>query len=224
MIIYKAENKVNGKIYVGETLHKLETRIHDHFRMGGSPVFYNALKKYGIQNFSILVIDTAKSIKELNEKEKYWIKFYNCKVPNGYNLTDGGDGITGYIHTPEARKKISEKLKGRKREYMVGDNNPMKRPEVRKKVSNSQKVYMSKPEAKQKVSEKLRNRKFLDEHKEKLRRPRSQESKKRMSESRRGKVPWNKGLTKETDERVKKYCDLNKNRYQLNEIKILAPK
>lgn len=104
MIIYKIKNKINGKIYIGQTMYSLERRIVTHlnanFHIG------KALRKYGLQSFITSIIDEAHIREVLNEKEKYWIGFYDCKVPRGYNFTDGGDGIDGYNHTEETKKKI----------------------------------------------------------------------------------------------------------------------
>ena len=127
MIIYKVHNKLNGKIYIGQTKTNINQRVYEHLKIGGSPLFHKALKKYGVKSFELSIIDISDSIQELKEKEKYWIKFYNCKAPNGYNLTDGGDGIVGYIYSKEVLKKMSESHIGK----MIGDNNPARRPEER---------------------------------------------------------------------------------------------
>jgi group I intron endonuclease len=65
------------------------------------------MAKYGEENFTIDVIDTASDYDELKEKEKYWIKFYNSMDQNvGYNLTAGGDGTFGKKHSDETKEKI----------------------------------------------------------------------------------------------------------------------
>jgi group I intron endonuclease len=129
MIIYKIENKINGKIYIGQTKYTIEKRIYSHLR--ANSFIGKALRKYDIQSFDISIIDNATIKEVLNEKEVYWIKFYNCKSPNGYNLTDGGEGTSGHIHivSQETRKKISK--------ANTGENNAAKRPEVRAKMSES---------------------------------------------------------------------------------------
>jgi len=106
MIIYKATNKVNGKIYIGKTIHNLSARLHRHLRADFP--FSKALKKYGMESFDIEVIDHSDNHDDLAEKEKYWIKHYGSKGKNGYNLTDGGDGIPGWNHSEETRKKMSD--------------------------------------------------------------------------------------------------------------------
>ncbi len=123
VIIYKIVNKINGKIYIGKTISSLEKRITEHLRAKGNWPFPLALKKYGIQSFEFSIIDTADIQSSLTEKEIYWIKFFDCKVPTGYNLTDGGDGVGGHKHTIETRRKMSEVKIGRKNN-MFGKKRP----------------------------------------------------------------------------------------------------
>lgn len=119
MIIYKIQNKINGKIYIGLTT-KIDwwKRIIEHSsgRKDKNSVIHCALIKYGLDNFNINVIDTCKNKKELIEKEKYWIKFYSsCDRNKGYNITNGGDGcrsLNGYRLSNEHKKKLSEAHKG----------------------------------------------------------------------------------------------------------------
>ena len=113
MIIYKITNLLDKKIYIGQTQRTLEERMKEHCRNRRKSYIYNAIKKYGIENFSAEVIETCETVEELNEREIFWIKFFDCKRPNGYNLTDGGEGCRGYIVTAETRKKISESHKGK---------------------------------------------------------------------------------------------------------------
>lgn len=55
------------------------------------------MRKYGIDNFHIVVVEECPQT-ELNDKEKYYIKKYNTYVPNGYNATLGGDGVIKYSY------------------------------------------------------------------------------------------------------------------------------
>lgn len=113
MIIYKAINKNNGKIYIGQTIFSLKKRIAGHLQeKRKSCLFPAALRKYNIQSFDISVIDQASSKEVLDAKEKYWIATHNCKIPNGYNLTDGGEGHNGYECSNETRARLSAAMKG----------------------------------------------------------------------------------------------------------------
>lgn len=125
MVIYKIENKINGKVYIGQTIQKLSRRIAGHVCPGNKyiSVIDKAIKKYGIENFLISQIDHADSIDELNEKEIYWIKYYNCIVPNGYNIEKGGknspksDLTKRKISVSNTGKKIGEKSPRAKRVF-----------------------------------------------------------------------------------------------------------
>lgn len=123
MIIYKATNLLDGKIYVGQTSRTLNQRMSEHLANNRTSYFDRALKKYGINNFKIEIIDKAETKEELDRKERYYIEFFNSKVPNGYNITDGGEGQIGIRrfgadnphygkhHSEQAKNKISESRK-----------------------------------------------------------------------------------------------------------------
>ena len=89
--IYKFTNKINGKIYIGQSVN-IDRRITEHFcRHDGTP-FHLALEKYGKENFIIEILEECKP-EELNEKEKYYISLYNSENKQiGYNRTCGGEG------------------------------------------------------------------------------------------------------------------------------------
>lgn len=100
--IYKIENTINGKIYVGQSSN-IEQRWAAHKspyeqeRQKNKPL-YQAFKKYGIKNFAFSVIEEC-SLDELDKKEKYWINYYNSLVhKNGYNIRCGGEGNDGENH------------------------------------------------------------------------------------------------------------------------------
>lgn len=100
MKIYKYTNNINGKIYIGITTRTLGNRHKEHIKnINDGLYFHNALLKYGIENFTLEIIDKAINIKELKNKEIYWIKKFNSfayqKNSNGYNCTLGGDGGFG---------------------------------------------------------------------------------------------------------------------------------
>lgn len=94
MIIYKITNINNGKIYVGQTIGTIEKRIKKHLNESNNssserPIL-RAIKKYGINNFKIEIIDNAETQEELDTKEIKWIEALECLVPNGYNVLGGG--------------------------------------------------------------------------------------------------------------------------------------
>jgi group I intron endonuclease len=88
-IIYRVINKINGKIYIGQTTKTLKYRAKRHLesaKRNDGNRFQKALNKHGIENFEFEEIDSGNSSKELNYLEKYWVKFYNTlSFEMGYN-------------------------------------------------------------------------------------------------------------------------------------------
>lgn len=131
--IYKIENMINHKIYIGQTI--LDDVIKD--RYGGSikHTHNNHLKDsinlYGEDNFDVSIIDYAENKDELNKKEIYWISYYDS-YKNGYNETQGGQyGLQTQEAIEKMKKSISiywdkhsEKKKEISEKYS-GDNNPL---------------------------------------------------------------------------------------------------
>lgn len=114
----------NGKCYVGQTKRHPEQRLQEHAKYATCRVIHHAIKKYGLENFDIDWIEVPDD--ELDAYEVKVIAKLECMVPNGYNLTSGGEA-TEYsaetrakmskVHTkrmkdPESRAKISATLKG----------------------------------------------------------------------------------------------------------------
>ena len=108
MLIYKVTNRVNGKVYIGQTTKTIQTRWKKHCIAAKSDnlPFHKAIRKYGAENFTVEQIDIAASADELNKKEIYWIAFYNSRLPNGYNVCTGGGGMSGYKASEETRIKL----------------------------------------------------------------------------------------------------------------------
>lgn len=96
--IYKITNNVNGKVYIGQTIQTVKERFYQHCATKCSDSVLNmaihkAIKKYGKSNFTIEVIEEVDK-DSLNDREKFWIEYYNS-YNNGYNSTRGGqDGST----------------------------------------------------------------------------------------------------------------------------------
>jgi group I intron endonuclease len=111
MYIYAYENKVNGKMYIGQTID-IKERDGGHQRSSHIG-FDAALKKYGRDNFDLFVMQMASSFEEADELEIFWIaemrNFLGRK--NVYNIADGGSSNRGM--NEEIRNKISNSLKGK---------------------------------------------------------------------------------------------------------------
>lgn len=98
--IYKITNKLNGHSYIGQSTNiehrwKAHKNTYNWERETRKPL-YLAFKKYGIENFSFEVIEQCSS-DMLNNREKFWIDYYNT-YKNGYNQTSGGEDNYGDNH------------------------------------------------------------------------------------------------------------------------------
>lgn len=109
MIVYKVTNTINNKSYIGQTINDLKQRKNEHISGSYKSYFHNSIHKHGIDCFVWEVLCECSSKVELDEMEFHYIKQYDTKAPNGYNLTWGGDGVHGYKHTPSHKNKISKK-------------------------------------------------------------------------------------------------------------------
>lgn len=116
MFIYCITNKINNKKYVGLTTKPIKLRFYYHKYLAEHNKGYYlhaAMRKYGIENFEIEKLDTAKNIKELKEKEIEYIRKLDT-FRNGYNLTEGGDynvnkGFTlAFIHDEIIRVSVKD--------------------------------------------------------------------------------------------------------------------
>lgn len=104
MYIYCITNNLTGLKYVGKCAKPVE-KSKKYFGLGIR--ITTSIKKYGVENFSKEVLEEDFSNKVLlSDREKFWIKYLNTKTPNGYNLTDGGDGCQGM--TEETKEKIRQ--------------------------------------------------------------------------------------------------------------------
>ena len=87
--IYKVTNKINGKVYIGQSVD-IGRRWRQHMTAEDDIYFHKAIQKYGVDNFIWEVIEKCKK-SELDERESYWIEYYDS-YNKGYNCTKGGDG------------------------------------------------------------------------------------------------------------------------------------
>ena len=95
--IYKITNNINNKSYIGLSVD-IENRIKTHFKKYKNindkeynKTLYRAMRKYGIENFSVeIIMECLKN--ELEKYEIYYIYYYNT-YHDGYNETPGGDGV-----------------------------------------------------------------------------------------------------------------------------------
>lgn len=87
--IYIIKNDINDKVYVGQALHP-EDRFKSHCKKSSTDCIVDlAIQKYGKEHFYYEILE--RQVENYNEREKYWISYFNCKTPNGYNISDGGE-------------------------------------------------------------------------------------------------------------------------------------
>lgn len=88
--IYLISNDINSKCYIGQSVDAKQ-RFASHCKNYTADVslINRAIKKYGKEHFKMTILE--KQIEDYNEREKYWIGYYNTLKPNGYNITPGGE-------------------------------------------------------------------------------------------------------------------------------------
>ncbi len=115
-IIYKHISP-SGKVYIGQTVNYNKRCTPGNYK--SSPYFYQAIKKYGQENFEHIILKECFSQEEANEAEKFFIDLYNStNVKYGYNIAEGGafqrafkgenNPFYGKHHTEETKIKLSE--------------------------------------------------------------------------------------------------------------------
>ena len=126
MYIYKITNKVNSKVYIGQSVRPVEKRFNRHMndaiKNKLDTHFARAIRKYGKDNFICEVIDTAINQNDLTLKEQYWIQYYDS-VNFGYNETDAISKCGGNTYASKTKEEllgISEKI----RKSKMGKLNP----------------------------------------------------------------------------------------------------
>lgn len=166
-IIYKITNKINGKVYIGQTTRGFNKR-YNYKGKGIERVYHyyisqkeknrfvneyllNSIKKYGFYNFeTIEIYDIAFSKEELDIKEKHYIKLFDC-VNNGYNFGEGGEisPMLGNCHSEEVRIKISNRMSGKNNPMYGIDRHGEKAPNYGKRWSEEIKMKISKTKIEQ---------------------------------------------------------------------------
>ena len=183
--IYLRTNKINGKKYVGQAtdLKKRQSDWNCLTQPYAGKAINNARAKYGIDTFDFEILKECKD-EELNKWEKYYIKELNTKAPYGYNLTEGGDGVYGFHHSEETRKKMSKVRKGmtpwikgkhhsedskiKLSEAHKGKKKPPRSEETKIKLSEAHKGKLLTEEHKSKISDALKNHTVSEETKRKI--------------------------------------------------------
>lgn len=167
--IYETYDTLTNKYYIGK--HQGEYN-ENYFGSGKIITKIINERKDTLLNKPICFCET---LDELNEKEKYYIKEYDSLIPNGYNISIGGDGgpIHFQKHTDESKQKMSEKKKGKPSTFKG------------KHFTEEQRQLIS-----DKVKEAYANGKGQNIDRTSYW---TEENRKKKSEQMKGKIPWNKG-------------------------------
>jgi group I intron endonuclease len=175
--IYRILNKITQKCYIGESkCLNINRRWNQHKKTiehnkGYCPALRDAVIKYGIENFIFTVIIVCFDDDRFKYEKEFIIK-YNSVVPNGYNLTNGGEGGGGFQgkkHSEEVKNKIKNSLK---QKYI--DN-----PELKKQMSERNKIVMKNPEVKERIKLGILN---SDKYQKAIRAPTTNDVKIKISE------------------------------------------
>lgn len=222
--IYRIVNRKNNKCYIGQST-AIDYRINTHFvalredkhrnASGLRDKLQNAWNKYGEDNFYWEILEEC-SKDSLDEREKYWINFYNS-FSNGYNQTIGGEGGDTFTYKSDEDKKITKDRRVKKlvNRITITDGINEKRvyenEYIEKYRDNGWYIGLSE-DHKRKLKENHKGftgLKKTPEHNEKLRQrfkgiPLSEEHKRKLSESHMGYVM--------PDEQKRKIGESNKGR------------
>lgn len=178
MYIYRITNNITQDFYIGKTTQEIEVRFRQHKTKAkgnkSQTILHRAMRKYGVENFTIEIIDTADG--DINESEIKWIK----ELDPLYNMTSGGEGgdtsssplyqeymkthsnnmsgknnpFYGKRHSEETKRRISEKKKGTKmseetKKILSEKNKGKKMPREiveRQRLEKSKTYYLTTPE------------------------------------------------------------------------------
>lgn len=108
--IYIIKNQINSKVYIGQSVNaKQRWAAHlSNARLSRTwSAIDQAIKKLGAENFYYEIIET---VHNYNEREIYWIKYYNSILPNGYNYCLGGSGAETGVGSANAKIRNNEEL------------------------------------------------------------------------------------------------------------------
>ena len=170
--VYVHRNKINGKIYVGQTCQKPESRWRNGKGYDGCTYFYNAINKYGWDNFEHIICLSNLSLEDANDFEEILIKKLDTTNPNkGYNIEFGGKN-----------SKLSEITKQKLSKAMLGRYNGINHPMYHKHHTEETKIKLSESHKGKHHSETTRT-KIKESTKGK---PKSEEHRKKISEAKTG--------------------------------------
>lgn len=176
--IYVIQNKINLKLYIGQTT-RIKTRWYEHRTTSNKQSkypLYKSMKKYGLDNFDFTIIEEYDNQIDADEAEDFFINYFNTRNKEfGYNLKPGGGCGSGWHHSNEAKLKLKKAMKSDKNLQVFKDTGF--------KIVEWNKIHGApKPNL---------GKKFSDEHRKKL------------SESHKGKDNHQSGRTHSEESKAK---------------------
>lgn len=176
--IYRIVNKVNGKSYIGQTVHdnpkrRWNTHKNIYKQEKHQEYLYRGMRKYGLETFEFSIICICK-LEELSDLECKYIKEYDT-FGSGYNMTSGGEGRRDCKASEETKRKISLAGKGRvpteetRRKLSLANMGHKCTEETREKLRKASTGKRAKPEQIEKIKVALSQRIIKDSTREKLR-------------------------------------------------------
>lgn len=163
MYVYRRTNTKTGKVYIGKTTRTPEERwvsLLAEVKRGSSNPVHNAIRKYGAEAFKTEVLHVAKTFKELNAMETFFIVLHQSHKPeNGYNLTLGGDGAAPGELNPMWKRTHTDEVKAKLRTLRLGTTQTeTTKQKISEAVSGENNGFYGKThsdQTRQKISEKL---------------------------------------------------------------------
>ena len=157
-IIYCAQNKVNGKRYIGRSVGSLEQRRRGYLgqaRRGRAQPLFVAIREYGADAFEWSIVFDNVDDEDLNEYEIDTIAVYKTLVPDGYNLNAGGGGPSKEARRKlgESKKNLSTEARERIRQARIGKSHSEETLEKMRDAKKGKKRGPLPEETKKKMSE-----------------------------------------------------------------------
>lgn len=164
--IYKIRNCIDRRIYVGQSVD-IENRFSCHkseaLKTKRNHPLYNAMRKYGIDNFEFIILEKVDNVLLLDSREQYWMDHYiSYERDSGYNLSRDSSVNRGYKTSLEHKKKCSERQKRlcKNPAYIKNISDKLKIKNLDKewqnKIRTKQKLVLQKPEYRKQNSERLK--------------------------------------------------------------------
>lgn len=140
--IYIIKNKVNNKVYVGQAINP-HRRFIQHLCNGNRLLdnypIHLAINKYGKDNFYCEILES--NIENYDEREAYWIKYYNSLVPNGYNILPGGESNPALKGESHPRNTLTDQQVASIIEALIFTNKSQR--QIAKEFSTTERILNS---------------------------------------------------------------------------------